>query len=64
MLMDVIQIYGGSLGFKKTITGQDKLPFVPLKILSLASNTVILFSLFLPLSAAVLEVSFGEYLYD
>jgi len=45
---------------RKIITVKDTLPLIPLKILLLASNTLI--PSFLPLSEAVLEVLFRERL--
>jgi len=45
---------------KKIITVRDTLPFIPLKIYPLASNTLI--PSFLPISKAVLEVLFHECL--
>ena len=56
----VIRKYGECLNKKKVIAVKDTLPLIPLKILPLASNTLI--PSFLPLSEAVLEVLFRECL--
>jgi len=53
----VIKKYGECLD-KKNITIKNTLPLIPLRILLLASNTLI--PSFLPLSEAVLEVLFHE----
>jgi hypothetical protein len=56
----VIKKYGECLNKKKIITVKDTLSLIPLKILPIASNTLI--PSFFPLSEAVLEVLFRECL--